>query len=311
MINKTKRTNLSFTIICNTNANGGESIGNISEVQKIVSGGKVYAVRTRESAKNAILECSGLHNSLSVVATGTGTKVAQKKTDVDNNASNNPNHAISGYMATKEQTKGATLTKNSPLDVSDMVLVEPFVNPVRIGNNIGLAQICREELLKSGKSLKESDISSCGLMLRNREVAYGMAKYSTCLLLEELGVDHNFREEMAPEDKVNIVHSLLDGIENLSTTCRGELMNSSPLFIVGGISEKAVKPFEYLVRVENNKLLLSDDAQRLLENENMAIGLVSGIFDNEKVLRDKYNIVSIPEFFDKMKVLSKNYYLGE
>ena len=311
MINKNKRTNLSFTIICNTNANGGESIGNISEVQKIVSGGKVYAVRTRESAKNAILECSGLHDKLSVVATGTSTKVAQKKTDVDNNASNNPNHAISGYMATKEQTKGATLTKSSPLDVSDMVLVEPFLNPVRIGNNIGLAKICQEELLKVGKSLKDADIANCGLMLRNREVAYGMAKYSTCLLLEELGVDYNFREEMSPNEKVNVVYSLLDGIEHLSTTCRGELMNSSPLFIVGGISEKTVKPFDYLVRVENNKLLLSCDAQRLLKNENMAIAVVSGIFDNEKELREKYNIITVPEFFDKMRELSKIYYLGE
>jgi CRISPR-associated protein Cst2 len=310
MINKTKRTNLSLTIIANTSANGAESIGNISEVQKIVIDGKVHAIRTRESAKNAILECSGLHDSLSVVATGKGSKVAQKEVDTDKNAGNNYNHAISGYMATKEQTGGANITKKSPLNVSDMVLLEPFVNPVRFGNNIGLANIRKEELLKSGKSIKDAEADS-GLMPRNREVAYGISKYSTCIFLEELGIDKNFRMELSPKDKISVVNCFLDGIQTLSTCCRGELMNSSPLFIIGGISQKTVNPFECLVKVQNNKIILSEDAKYFLKNEHMAIAIVNGIFDNEEELRTQYNIISIPEFFDKMKKEIEDYYLGE
>ncbi len=50
---------LTLTVIANMTSNYGESLGNISSVQKVFRGGKEYATRSRESLKNAICVQSG------------------------------------------------------------------------------------------------------------------------------------------------------------------------------------------------------------------------------------------------------------
>lgn len=49
-----KNTALTLTVIANMTSNYGESLGNISSVQKVYREGKEYATRSRESLKNAI-----------------------------------------------------------------------------------------------------------------------------------------------------------------------------------------------------------------------------------------------------------------
>ena len=55
---------LTLTIIANMTSNYGEGLGNIGSVQKVYRNGKSYAIRSRESMKNAIMVQSGLYNDL-------------------------------------------------------------------------------------------------------------------------------------------------------------------------------------------------------------------------------------------------------
>ena len=57
---------LTLTIIANMTSNYGEGLGNIGSVQKVYRNGKSYAIRSRESMKNAIMVQSGLYDDLEV-----------------------------------------------------------------------------------------------------------------------------------------------------------------------------------------------------------------------------------------------------
>jgi len=46
---------ITLTVIANMTSNYSEGLGNISTVQKVFRNGKTYAIRSKESLKNAIM----------------------------------------------------------------------------------------------------------------------------------------------------------------------------------------------------------------------------------------------------------------
>ena len=75
---------LTLTIVANLTSNYGESLGNIASIQKVYKSGKTYAIRSKESLKNAIMVQSGLYDDLLVATDG----VAQKEVSEEINTSN-------------------------------------------------------------------------------------------------------------------------------------------------------------------------------------------------------------------------------
>ena len=66
---------LTLTVVASMTSNYGEGLGNVGSVQKVYKNGKAYAIRSRESMKNAIMVQSGLYDDLKVEQDG---KVDQK-----------------------------------------------------------------------------------------------------------------------------------------------------------------------------------------------------------------------------------------
>ena len=86
---------LTLTVIANMTSNYGESLGNISSVQKVFRGGKEYATRSRESLKNAICVQSGFYDDLQTSIDG----AMQKLVNEDVNAAT-CRALEGGYMST-------------------------------------------------------------------------------------------------------------------------------------------------------------------------------------------------------------------
>ena len=94
---------LTLTIVANMTSNYGEGLGNISSVQKVFRNGRVYAVRSKESLKNAIMIQSGMYDDFEGDVDG----AAQKLVDEELNASN-CRALEGGYM----NTSGVTRIRN-------------------------------------------------------------------------------------------------------------------------------------------------------------------------------------------------------
>ena len=91
-----KKSALTLTVVANITSNYGEGLGNASNVQKIYKNQKEYAIRSRESLKNAICVQAGLYDDLETVL----DSVAQKKVTEELNVSN-CRALEGGYMSTK------------------------------------------------------------------------------------------------------------------------------------------------------------------------------------------------------------------
>ena len=125
-----KKNTLTLTIIANITSNYGENLGNISSVQKVFKNGKVYAIRSKESLKNAIMIQSGMYDDLQTDVDG----ATQKAVNIKLNATN-CRALEGGYMNTKE----STYIRKSSFYLTDAIAVESFINEARFHNNLYLA----------------------------------------------------------------------------------------------------------------------------------------------------------------------------
>lgn len=287
---------LTLTVVANMTSNYGEGLGNIGSIQKVYKNGKSYAIRSRESMKNAIMTQSGMYDDL-VVDVDKG--VTQKAVSEASNAAN-CRALEGGYM----NTSGVTKIRKSSFYLTDAIAYEPFVNETRFHNNLFLAQTSAKQ---QGINLQEKS-KEAGLMPYQYEYDKSLKRYSLTIDLDKIGLDENFGTEADTEEKINRVNSILEAVKNLSLTVRGNLDNAEPLFIVGGIGDKKTHYFENVVAVETRKLIIHDDLVNKL-NEGYFVGLLEGDnFSNENEIIEKLNPKSIGEFFKDLKVEVKNYY---
>lgn len=290
-----KNKGLTLTIVSNMTSNYGEGLGNISSVQKVFRNGKVYATRSRESLKNAIMVQSGFYDDLAVTVDG----ATQKKVDEASNAAN-CRALEGGYM----NTSGTTYIRKSSFYLTDAVSCEAFVNETRFHNNLFLAST----YAKANNINLQEKAGECGLMPYQYEYDKSMKKYSITIDLDKVGKDENFKTEAMPQEKSDRVNGLLDAIQYLSLVVKGNLDNSEPLFVVGGIGKAKTHYFDNVVEVEGGALSLSEDLKGRLKGEYSVALLRGHNFANEAAIEAELAPGNVKKFFADLQKQVNAYY---
>jgi CRISPR-associated protein Cst2 len=288
-----KKKSLTLTIVANMTSNYSEGLGNIASVQKVFKNRKVHTIRSRESLKNAIMIQSGMYDDLQTEV----DRATQKLVNIELNASN-CRSLEGGYM----NTKGTTYIRKSSFYSTDAISCESFVNETRFHNNLYLAS----NLAKSKNINLQEKSKESGLMPYQYEYEKSLKVYSITIDLEMIGKDENFEneanyKEADNKEKADRVNSILDAIENLSLIVKGNLDNAEPIFVVGGLSDRKTHYFENVVKVKEDKLLVSQD---LIEkaDKGYRVGLLRGeTFINEGEIEEKLKPLSVVEFFDELR----------
>lgn len=286
---------LTLTVVANMTSNYSEGLGNIASVQKIFKNRKVFTIRSRESLKNAIMVQSGMYDDLQTEVDGATQK--QKLANKELNASN-CRALEGGYMS----TKGTTNIRKSSFYLTDAISCESFVNETRFHNNLYLAN----NAAKAKNINLQEKSSEAGLMPYQYEYDKSLKIYSITIDLEMIGKDENFQQEenykeADNKEKADRVNSILNAIENLSLTVKGNLDNAEPVFVVGGLSNRKTHYFENVVKVEEEKLIISGDLKDKIE-KGYHVGLLEGkTLQNEKEIKEQLNPISITKFFDRIR----------
>ena len=132
--------------------------------------------------------------------------------------------------------------------------------------------------------------------------------YSITIDLDMIGKDQNFEAEADNNEKANRVISLLRAVQNLSLVVKGNLDNSEPLFVVGGLSPRKTHYFENVVKVSKDNLVISEDLIQKI-NSGFSAGLLrGGEFKNEDEIVEKLQPKSVMTFFDDLCEEVKKYY---
>lgn len=292
---------LTLTIISNMTSNYGESLGNVSSVQKFYRNNHVYSMRSKESLKNAIMVQSGMYDDLETAV----DKATQKLVREDLNVAT-CRALEAGYMNTfrGDKKKDATYVRKSSFYLTDAVACEKFSNETRFHNDLYLAS----NYAKSHGLNIQKDAEASGLMIYQYEFDKNLKVYSFTIDLSMVGVDENFSSEADTEEKIDRVCSILKAIQNLSLVVKGNLDNAEPIFIVGGLTTRSTHVFENLVKVKSNKLVLSDELINKTK-DGYSVGLLKMCtFDNEDEIINLLNPISVNEFFDKIEKDVHDYY---
>ena len=291
-----KKNALTLTVVANMTSNYSEGLGNISSVQKIYRDRNVYAIRSRESLKNAIMVQSGMYEDLETEANG----ATQKKVDENLNAAN-CRALEGGYMNTKE----STYVRNSSFYLTDAISTESFINETRFHNNLYLAT----NFANANNLNVQKDAGKVGLMPYQYEYEKSLKVYSLTIDLEKVGKDPNFTDKEADnKEKFERVKSILEAIENLSLVVKGNLDNAEPVFAIGGLSLRKTHYFENVVRVEQGALVLGEALKEKKEDGFNCALLKGDIFTNEAEIIKELQPTSMREFFKSLIEDVKNYY---
>lgn len=288
---------VTLTVVANMTSNYSEGLGNISSVQKIFKEQHVYAVRSRESLKNAICVQAGLYDDLETSVDG----AAQKLVSAEKNAAT-CRALEGGYMSTKE----LTYIRNSSFYLTDAIACDAFVNETRFHNNLYLAS---NQAKANGFSLQvKGNAEKAGLMPYQYEYDKSMKVYSLTIDLEMVGKDENFQAEAEPEEKADRVLRILEAVRNLSLVVKGNLDNAEPLFIAGGLSERKTHYFENVVRVKRGALAITQDLKDKL-SEDFSCALLRGDnFSNEDEIVKELDPLSMKQFFEQLEEQVKSWY---
>ena len=290
---------VTLTCIINATSNYGESLGNVSSTHKVYKNGKEYAIRSRESLKNAICVQSGLYDDLQTSNDG----VMQKLVTKDENAAT-CKALEGGYMSTsKKEDGGLTYIRNSSFYLTDAVAVESFINDTRFHNNLYLAA----NFAKANGLNVQNDAVKVGLMPYQYEFDKSMKIYSITIDLEKIGVDDNFNAEASNEEKYNRVSSILDAVENLSLIVKGNLDNAEPIFVVGGMSPRKTHIFENSVAVNNGRLSIEPIKEKMSDIYSCAIIANNQLKNQDDIIRE-LNPDTIHNFFNNLKLQVRTYY---
>ena len=287
-----KKQSLTFTIIANMTANYGESLGNISQIQKVYIDGVAYSKRSWESIKSMLIRQAGWDDNLEVVDNkSVATKLVGTTQTIKECKS-----LEGGYMYAKKNE--TTYTKSSALRITDAIATTPYVSDYQFHNNLKLAKMFAEKNNKNPEN--------CGLMPYNYEYEKTHRIYSVTIFLDEIGEDKNFNISLPNNEKAQRVIDLVNALENLELVVKGSLDNCEPLFIIGGLSNKKTHIFENLIKYKNNKLVIHEDLKERAKNYHC--GILSSIFDNEQEIKQELNATSISSFFDTIRNEIKQYY---
>lgn len=286
---------LTLTIVANMTSNYSEGLGNISSVQKVYKNQKVYAMRSKESLKNAICVQSGLYDDLKTELDGAMQKMANEEVNAATCRA-----LEGGYM----NTQGTTHVRNSSFYLTDAIACDSFINETRFHNNLYLATVHA----KANGLNVQNDSKDVGLMPYQYEYDKSLKTYSITIDLEAIGKDENFNAEADNEEKAFRVNSILNAIENLSLIVKGNMDNAEPIFAVGGISNRKTHYFENVVNVKGQKLILSTDLKDKIGNQYHVALLESGVLENETEIERELHPLTITNLFNTLRQEVNKYY---
>lgn len=288
---------VTITVVAKMTSNYSEGLGNIGSVQKVFKKGQVYAMRSRESLKNAIMMQSGMYDDLKTSVDGATQKFVSEEVNACNNRA-----LEGGYMNTQGNF---TYIRKSSFYVTDAIACNPFVNETRFHNNLYLAS----NYAKDNDINLQNDAKKCGLMPYQYEYDKSDKVYSITIDLDMIGKDENFdTPEAEAKEKADRVNSILTAVQNLSLVVRGNLDNAEPIFVVGGMSDRKTHYFENVVSVKGSKFHITADLKHKI-SEGFACGLLQGDnFSNEEQIMAELNPLSVGEFFDNLRAEVCNYY---
>lgn len=295
---------ISITMIFKAQSlNYGEGIGNISELKKLTRGdGSIYTFASRQALRYDIVRLGNkmFNWNLEVVDKSKGT--IQFKDELTIRDSQEMD--LFGYMKTSkksENDEGGSNIRSAAVRVSNAISLEEYKSDIEFLNNKGLADRINEFP-----------------NLANIEQHLSYYTYTVTIDLEKIGVDGNI--QLDDSSKIQRVQELLEIIKVLNREIRGREENLSPIFVIGGIY-KLNSPF-FLGRI---KLIGKDgefslDTDILKDTESLKlgvesiekdtnVGIVKNSLKNEQEIEEKFNTMSIQEFFENLENHVEDYYM--
>lgn len=273
-------------------ANYGEGIGNISTLKKMTRGNyEQYSYISRQALRYNIIQQLGWDNT--PVDGKSGVVQFAPSAAIDQY----PEIDLFGYMKTTSKSddneKGKAATRSAVVRLSNAIALEPYKSDMEFLTNMGMA---RRDNLEN--------------VIAQSEIHRAYYVYTASIDLDRVGIDGNL--EISSEDKAKRIKAFLDAVLYLYRDIKGRRENLAPLFVIGGVYSRKNPFFENRIRIDRNKI----NADTLLEIMNSSeevrkstvAGVVSGLFDNDKELKDKLNAMTVAEAFDEIKKKVDEYY---
>lgn len=274
-------------------ANYGEGVGNVTALKKISRGtGDSYSYISRQALRYNIIQQMDEDNTPldldgSVIQFSADATI-KDYAEID----------LFGYMKTKKPAR----TRAAVVRLSNAVSLESF--------NADLDFLTNKSLLD--RYNKQGGQSKDGGNIAQSEIHKSYYAYTIAIDLDLVGKDGDI--EITKEEKALRIKRLLDTIKFLYRDIRGRRENLSPIFAIGGVYDIKNPFFENKLRVYNNRLSIDTikDVFSLDESieEGTCVGLVKGIFNNDKDICDKLSSIDMGQFFEKIKDEVDNYYLS-
>ena len=288
------RDGLTFTMVfLAESANYGEGIGNITTLKKMTRGDfQQYSYISRQAMRYNIVKQLKWDNTPVDGKSGV-VQFAPSATIEDY-----PEIDLFGYMKTTSKAddkKGGASTRSAVVRLSNAISLEPYQSDLEFLTNMGLAQ---RQNLENG--------------IAQSEIHRSYYSYTISIDLDRIGVDVEI--EVSQEEKASRVKELLDTVQYLYRDIRGRRENLSPLFIIGGRYKRKNPFFENIVGVKANKIGVATLKEIVEDSEELKeytyTGITSGIFDNEKDVKEKLKAESVGNVFKHLIEEVDAYYEG-
>lgn len=272
-------------------ANYGEGVGNVTALKKISRGtGESYTYISRQALRYNIVQQMGEDNT-PLDVDGTVIQFA-----VDATIKDYPEIDLFGYMKTKKPGR----TRSAVARLSNAISLESFNADMDFLTNKSLL----DRYTQQGGEVKGGNIAQS-------EIHKSYYAYTIAIDLDLIGIDGDI--EIENGEKAKRVNKLLETIKFLYRDIKGRRENLSPVFAIGGVYDFKNPFFENKLRIYKNNLMMNSiESVYSLDKsikQNTKVGLISGIFNNEKQINEKLSAIDMGEFFSKLENEVNSYYL--
>lgn len=272
-------------------ANYGEGVGNVTALKKISRGtGESYTYISRQALRYNIVQQMGEDNT-PLDVDGTVIQFA-----VDATIKDYPEIDLFGYMKTKKPGR----TRSAVARLSNAISLESFNADMDFLTNKSLL----DRYTQQGGEVKGGNIAQS-------EIHKSYYAYTIAIDLDLIGIDGDI--EIENGEKAERVNKLLETIKFLYRDIKGRRENLSPIFAIGGVYDLKNPFFENKLRVYKNNLMMNSiESVYSLDKsikQNTKVGLISGIFNNEKQINEKLSAIDMGEFFSQLENEVNSYYL--
>ncbi|MBS4534396.1 type I-B CRISPR-associated protein Cas7/Cst2/DevR [Clostridium sp. D2Q-14] len=293
MMSKLKPKGLAISMIFEAeSANYGEGVGNVASLKKLTRDkGEQYTYISRQAIRYNIADQLDEENA-PVKAEGSGEKKVVQFLD-EATISDYPEIDFFGYLKTVKGTGGKK--RSAKVRLSNAVSLETFKGDLDFLTNKGLADRINENM-----------------NIAQSEIHRSYYRYTIVMDLDQIGIDKVYSVELDSNEKVRRVNRLLDTIAFLYRDIRGRREDLKPLFAIGGVYDIKNPIFENVLDVRDNRLVVEQIEGVMFDSikEDTNCGLIEGKFNNDNEIKDRLNTLTMPEFFEDLKVKVKDYYEG-